>query len=203
MVVCSSARIRVWGPEGPSQASTLTLYHFLSPRAQGKRGFSWAKPLPSPLPDGSACGRSRLSARWEPAAAGPLCCLSVLWSAEQTSPSLEQVEDRRDKSNQVPEVHRHLPHTSPCQRQNPPCPVLLLRIHESLGHPQNQDSLLRSAPWHAQICTGMYFPLALSPYPNRSLVTSGGQVLALFYVSALAAKKSRTQNPLTQAFSAR
>lgn len=44
---------------------------------------------PLPLPGASACEHSRPSVRWGPAAAGHPCCLSELWSGEQTSPNLE------------------------------------------------------------------------------------------------------------------
>ena len=180
MVVYSPAKTRVWGPEGPFQAITLTVDHFLSPGTPWKWGLSWAKPLPLPRPGGSACGRSRLFARWEPAAVGHPCCLSVLWSAEQTSPSLEHVEDRRDRFNQVLKVLGHSYHELPCHKQTPTLHVLL-HIRKSLGHPRNQDSLIKKAPRHAQICAVMHFSLVLSLDPNHSLVKQVQQVLALLY----------------------
>lgn len=85
-------------------------------------GLSWTKPLPLPQPDGSACGHSRLSARWEPAAAGHPCCSSVLWSAERTSPSLEHAEDRGDRFMWVLKALGHSHHKLRCQMQIPTPP---------------------------------------------------------------------------------
>ena len=129
-------------------------------------GLSWAKPLPLPRPDGSACGRSRLSARWEPAAAGHPCCSSVLWSAERTSPSLEHAEDRRDRFTWVLEALGHLHHELRYQMQI----STLLCTHESLGHPRHQNLLLREAPGHAEIWAAVGFSFVLSLDPNHSSV---------------------------------
>lgn len=80
---------------------------------------------PLPLPGASACGRSRLSAHWGPTAAGRPCCLSELWSAEQTSPNLKQAEEHKGKVSYTPTEHRH-PHLETPQPQgNIQCPLEL------------------------------------------------------------------------------
>lgn len=72
---------------------------------------------PLPLPGASACEHSRPSVRWGPAAAGHPCCLSELWSAEQTSPNLEtqtqgQPHTKRTQASASSDTTGHCPVSS-------------------------------------------------------------------------------------------
>lgn len=85
---------------GSRHTTTPAPCHTLSPQAATSEAGRPRPPLP--LPGVSACGHSRPSAHWAPAAAGRPCCSSELWSAERTCPNLKQAEEHRDKVSRTP-----------------------------------------------------------------------------------------------------
>lgn len=122
---------------------------------EGRREPS--RPLPLPRPGGSACARSRPSERWAPAAAGRPCCWSGLWSAEQTSPSLEHAGEKKDKFNHILKAHGHSHHKLRCQERTPPRPPQLPAVAVK--------TRAQKSTWAAQVCGALYFSPALPLYP--------------------------------------
>lgn len=164
IMVYSPGKTWVWGSWRSLPNHTLALYHFLSPWTPRKWGLRRASPPPLPQPGGSACGHSRLSAHWEPAAAGRPCCLSALWSAEQTSPSLQRAEGRKDSFNhilQVMDIHT-TSHTVGSTHTHCPPGLPRVTLHSSQPRPAAQKSIST----HSNLCSNLLFP-ALSLCPHQ------------------------------------